>query len=146
MQFNRTLTHLQQLIETVNQSSSDIAHDLKKPIGRLRQRLDTARRDATKEVLAYFVDQVAQRRMEPTNDLVSELLAARMGDAPLTEKHLLGSCFLLLLAGVDTTWSAIGSSLEAMKQARRYEYGKNESVRSAAVTSVLVTASSVLAR
>lgn len=73
---------------------------------------DTARRDATKEVLAYFVDQVAQRRMEPTNDLVSELLAARMGDAPLTEKHLLGSCFLLLLAGVDTTWSAIGSSLE----------------------------------
>lgn len=45
-QINRTLTHLQQLIETVNQSSSDIAHDLKKPIGRLRQRLDTARRDA----------------------------------------------------------------------------------------------------
>ena len=72
---------------------------------------DATRRAATKEVLAYFVDQVAQRRMEPTNDLVSELLAARLGDAPLTEKHLLGSCFLLLLAGVDTTWSAIGSSL-----------------------------------
>jgi signal transduction histidine kinase len=35
------------LIENVNQSSSDIAHDLKKPLGRLRQRLDDARRKAT---------------------------------------------------------------------------------------------------
>jgi signal transduction histidine kinase len=43
-QVNRTLVHLQKLIENVNQSSSDIAHDLKKPVGRLRQRLDIARR------------------------------------------------------------------------------------------------------
>jgi len=42
-QVNRTLDHLQKLIENVNQSSSDIAHDLKKPVGRLRQRLDLAR-------------------------------------------------------------------------------------------------------
>ncbi len=47
MQVNRTLDHLQKLIENVNQSSSDIAHDLKKPVGRLRQRLDVARRSAT---------------------------------------------------------------------------------------------------
>lgn len=39
-QVNGTLEHLQGLIENVNQSSSDIAHDLKKPIGRLRQRLE----------------------------------------------------------------------------------------------------------
>lgn len=43
-QVNRTLDHLQTLIENVNQSSSDIAHDLKKPVGRLRQRLDIAGR------------------------------------------------------------------------------------------------------
>jgi len=42
-QVNRMLDHLQKLIENVNQSSSDIAHDLKKPVGRLRQRLDLAR-------------------------------------------------------------------------------------------------------
>ncbi len=46
-QVNRTLDHLQKLIENVNQSSSDIAHDLKKPVGRLRQRLDIARRSAS---------------------------------------------------------------------------------------------------
>ncbi len=45
-QVNRTLDHLQKLIENVNQSSSDIAHDLKKPVGRLRLRLDIARRSA----------------------------------------------------------------------------------------------------
>lgn len=45
-QVNRTLDHLQKLIENVNQSSSDIAHDLKKPVGRLRQRLDLARRSS----------------------------------------------------------------------------------------------------
>jgi signal transduction histidine kinase len=41
-QINATLAHLQKLIESVNQASSDIAHDLKKPIGRLRRRLEEA--------------------------------------------------------------------------------------------------------
>lgn len=45
-QINATLAHLQKLIENVNQASSDIAHDLKKPIGRLRRRLELALRSA----------------------------------------------------------------------------------------------------
>lgn len=45
-QINATLAQLQQLIENVNQASSDIAHDLKKPIGRLRRRLELALRSA----------------------------------------------------------------------------------------------------
>jgi signal transduction histidine kinase len=46
-QINATLAHLQKLIDNVNQASSDIAHDLKKPIGRLRRRLEEALRSAT---------------------------------------------------------------------------------------------------
>ncbi|HEY8194012.1 MAG TPA: ATP-binding protein [Hyphomicrobium sp.] len=46
LQVNGMLGNLQRLIENVNQSSSDIAHDLKKPLGRLRQRLDNAQRKA----------------------------------------------------------------------------------------------------
>jgi signal transduction histidine kinase len=42
LQINAMLDHLQKLIENVNQASSDIAHDLKKPIGRLRRRLEVA--------------------------------------------------------------------------------------------------------
>lgn len=41
---NDTLQQLERLIESVNHSAAVIAHDLKMPIGRLRQRLDTARR------------------------------------------------------------------------------------------------------
>lgn len=46
-QINGTLDHLRRLIERVDQSSTDIAHDLKRPIGRLRQKLDVALRSAT---------------------------------------------------------------------------------------------------
>ncbi len=68
-------------------------------------------RRATKEILAYFEEQVADRRADPRDDLISELLRAELGGAPLTPKHVLGTCFLLLMAGIDTTWSSIGASL-----------------------------------
>ncbi|WP_429810508.1 ATP-binding protein [Ensifer sp. B1-9] len=61
-QINATLDHLQRLIERVDQSSTDIAHDLKRPVGRLRQRLDVALRTATdvsdfrKEVSACLLE------------------------------------------------------------------------------------------
>jgi signal transduction histidine kinase len=45
-QINRTLDQLQRLIQSVNETSSDIAHDLKHPMGRLRQRLEVARATA----------------------------------------------------------------------------------------------------
>jgi cytochrome P450 len=46
------------------------------------------------------------------DDLITLLVEAEdESGAPLTDRHIIGSCFLLLLAGIDTTWSAIGSSL-----------------------------------
>jgi signal transduction histidine kinase len=44
-QLNAMLDQLQTLFESVHQSSSDIAHDLKAPIFRLRRRIETARRN-----------------------------------------------------------------------------------------------------
>jgi signal transduction histidine kinase len=41
-QINEMLGQLEKLIENVNQSSTDIAHDLKRPLTRLRQRLELA--------------------------------------------------------------------------------------------------------
>ncbi len=68
-------------------------------------------RVASREVLAYFADHVAKRRADPGDDLISTLIASELGGGPLTDRHLLGTCFLLLLAGMDTTWSSIGSAL-----------------------------------
>ena len=44
---NTTLDHLQSAVMTLGQVSTDIAHDLKTPIGRIRQRLDSVSRPAT---------------------------------------------------------------------------------------------------
>lgn len=68
-------------------------------------------RQATKEILEYFRGEVELRRVDPGEDLISFLLRAELDGAPLSEKHVLGTCFLLLVAGIDTTWSSIGSSL-----------------------------------
>ena len=70
-----------------------------------------AAREAARAVLAYFGEQVQQRREVPRDDLITELVNARMNDAPLTDKHIIGSCFLLLVAGIDTTWSSISAGL-----------------------------------
>ncbi len=63
------------------------------------------------EMTAYFLDQVEQRRKTPTDDLIGYLVAARIDGAPLTDNHILGTLRLLLIAGIDTTWSGIGACL-----------------------------------
>ncbi len=68
-------------------------------------------RTAVREILAYFEEEVARRRQERSDDLISFLLDADLDGGPLTDKHILGTCFLLLMAGIDTTWSSIGASL-----------------------------------
>jgi len=62
-------------------------------------------------LFGYLNDQIARRRHEPGDDLLSELLRTEVGGAPLDESLVLGQALLVLIAGIDTTWSAIGSSL-----------------------------------
>ncbi len=77
------------------------------------QNLDGAM-DVLGEMTMYFSAQVAERRAmaseDRPDDVITMLIEAET-DEPMTDEHLLGTCFLLLIAGIDTTWSAIGSSL-----------------------------------
>jgi len=77
------------------------------------QNLDGAM-DVLGEMTMYFSAQVAERREmaseDRPDDVITMLIEAET-DEPMTDEHLLGTCFLLLIAGIDTTWSAIGSSL-----------------------------------
>jgi len=63
------------------------------------------------EFQAFLGEQVAKRRTDPGDDLISFLLSARLDGRPLTEDEVYGGALLLLVAGIDTTWSAIGSAI-----------------------------------
>jgi cytochrome P450 len=69
-------------------------------------------RQAVGEMTAYFGEHIEERKKHPTDDLISTLMNAKDSNGqPLDDTHVLGSLRLLLIAGIDTTWSAIGSSL-----------------------------------
>ena len=64
------------------------------------------------ELTEYFRGHLQARRAEPGDDLISYMLTAKYPDGqPFKENHILGSLRLLLVAGIDTTWSGIGASL-----------------------------------
>lgn len=66
---------------------------------------------ALEEIHAFFKGHVDQRRLEPSDDLISYLTQVEMDGEPLTDRHILGTLTLLLVAGIETTWSAIGASI-----------------------------------
>jgi cytochrome P450 len=67
---------------------------------------------AVQEMSAYFQAQIDERKRRPTDDLITTLMNARdKNGQPLDDSHVLGTLRLLLIAGIDTTWSAIGASL-----------------------------------
>ena len=69
------------------------------------------RRQGMEGLIGFFIEEVARRKSEPGDDLLSELLHSEFDGAPVEESVVLGVAALVLIAGVDTTWSAIGSSL-----------------------------------
>lgn len=66
---------------------------------------------AANEQIEYFRPFVAARRAAPGDDLVSFLVRAEVDGTPLSDMHVIGTLRLLLIAGIDTTWSGIGAAL-----------------------------------
>jgi cytochrome P450 len=60
-------------------------------------------------IYEVFTGLMVERRAQPQDDLMSALLGADVDGQRLTEDELLGFCFLLLVAGNDTTTSLIGT-------------------------------------
>ncbi len=70
-------------------------------------------RQARMQALGDYLNGHVDDHIEnPRDDLIGYLLACTLPDgSPLVREHVVGSIILLLVAGIDTTWSAIGSSL-----------------------------------
>ena len=62
-------------------------------------------------LFTYLLDQVHDHLDNPRDDITSYLIGAEIFGQKLTAEHVTGAMALLLIAGIDTTWSAIGSSL-----------------------------------
>jgi len=68
---------------------------------------------AAVELLAYFTALARQRRVDPRDDLLSDLLAiSDSGDGRLSDAELLHNLTLLLVAGFETTTNLLGNGLQ----------------------------------
>ncbi len=63
------------------------------------------------ELDAYMDNQIAEHVANPRDDLTSFLVQAEIDGNKLAPEHIRGTMVLLMIAGIDTTWSAIGASL-----------------------------------
>ena len=64
----------------------------------------------------YLTRHVQDHIDNPKDDLIGFLLNARIYDQPLSPQHVVGTIILLMVAGIDTTWSSIGSSIWHLAQ------------------------------
>jgi len=62
-------------------------------------------------MFGYLLAQVHDHLDHPRADLTSYLINAELYGQKLDPSHVVGTMALLLIAGIDTTWSAIGASL-----------------------------------
>jgi cytochrome P450 len=63
------------------------------------------------ELDAYMDAHIDDHIAHPRDDLTSFLIEAEIGGSKLSREHVRGTMILLMIAGIDTTWSAIGAAL-----------------------------------
>lgn len=63
------------------------------------------------EMNAFMSDHVAECRKTRGEDLIGHLFEAKLNGQPLSDQYIIGTIRLLLLAGIDTTWSMVGTCL-----------------------------------
>jgi cytochrome P450 len=63
------------------------------------------------ELFDYLQEQIRDHVDDPRDDLTTYLINAEIYGSKLQPSHVAGTMALLLIAGIDTTWSAIGASL-----------------------------------
>jgi cytochrome P450 len=76
--------------------------------------LPDAVKEAFKSLREYFVAEIAKRRRQTGQDLISVLVAAHEEAEALSEEELIAFVVLLLLAGNETTTNLIGNGMLAL--------------------------------
>jgi cytochrome P450 len=71
---------------------------------------------AQREMASFFGQMIAQRRAEPRDDLISQLVVAEIDGQRLTPVELIGFCILLLVAGNETTTNLLGNAILSFEE------------------------------
>ncbi|MGL5839264.1 MAG: cytochrome P450 [Sphingorhabdus sp.] len=62
---------------------------------------------ATDSIMGVLFQLVAERKQSPRDDIISKIVALKIEDKPLPETDIMGFCFLLFIAGLDTVTSTL---------------------------------------
>ncbi len=97
------------------------------------------RQESGAQLFDYLLEQIRDHIANPREDLTTYLINAELYGQKLSPQHVAGTMALLLIAGIDTTWSAIGSSLWhlAKNPEDRKRLVEDSSLRAAAVEEFL---------
>ncbi|CKH83803.1 cytochrome P450 [Mycolicibacterium smegmatis] len=74
----------------------------------------TVLRRAQKELTLLLTDMLAEKRQSPADDVLSSLVHRRDGTDQLSEAELLGTAFLLIVAGYETTVNLLANGILAL--------------------------------
>jgi cytochrome P450 len=95
----------------IPESDADLFRDWIYRNFQLAPRDNAIRAEVTGEMSAY-VDQILKDRLaDPQDDMLTMIATAKIDGEPVDWKLKIGYVRLLIIAGIDTTWSAIGSGL-----------------------------------
>ncbi len=76
--------------------------------GLLHGKTPEDRVDAAIAIKQYLTGVIAERRRMPTDDLVSFAVTSKVDGRPLDDEEIMGICYLLFVAGLDTVASTLG--------------------------------------
>jgi len=95
----------------VPESDADMFRDWIFRNFQLAPRDNTIRNQLMAEMGAYFTELMERRLAEPAEDMATLVANAEIDGEPVSNELKVGYLRLLILAGIDTTWSSIGSGL-----------------------------------
>lgn len=102
-------------------SDRDLLREWSHPLSRTIDPMDNIEPDFVNEIagagiafIAYFAQLINERRRSPSDDLLSDLIAAEESGDKLTQEELIVNLVLLLIAGHETTTNLIGNGMLAL--------------------------------
>lgn len=75
-----------------------------------------ARVNSYRAIASYFTQLIQERQQKPQDDLLSDLIRAEVDGEHLPDRDIMAFCYLLLVAGHETTTNLIGNAIVCLEE------------------------------